>query len=115
MIIKPCGPHILIEVLPVEVKSAGGIVMHSENEAKREHSGRDIGWVRALGNTAFQDLPGCTAGTPSGRAAQWGFKIGDLIEFRRYDGKIPRLADKVKEYENYRLITDTDILAVSGE
>jgi co-chaperonin GroES (HSP10) len=102
--IKPTGTCVLIEVEPVEEKSSGGIVIASKSELKREFGGRDIGRVLAFGPYCYKDF----GLTPEG----WGVKVGDLVEFNRYDGKIPRLAEKDEKYKNYRLITDNDILAV---
>jgi len=38
----------------------------------------------------------------------WGCKIGDIIEFRRYDGQAPEL----EGYEDYFYINDEDVVAV---
>jgi len=113
MELKPCGFHILVEILPVEEVSAGGIITQSSRDLMREKAGRDVGIVKALGNCAYSGIKGCDAETAEGRAEQWGFKIGDLVEFKRYDGKVPRLAEKQKEYENYRLIADQDVCGVA--
>ncbi len=113
MSLKPCGVKILIEVLPVEIKSAGGIVMHSENEVKREKVGRDVGTVKAIGFGAYYGIGGCSKDKPAiERAKEWGFTIGDTVEFNRYDGKPTRFGETNKEFENYRLIDDQDIIGV---
>jgi co-chaperonin GroES (HSP10) len=113
--IKPCGPNILVEIVPVEEKTKAGIVIASQNQLKREQGGRDIGFVRALGTTCYMDLTGIKADTPEDGARQWGYKVNDLVEFRRYDGKIPRLAEINEEYKNLRIVHDNDILCVYDE
>lgn len=115
--IKPCGPVVIVEVVPVDDKYEGTTIVRPTIETKREHGGRDIGYVRAIGPTAYSSLAGCES------AEHWGVKIGDLVEFNRYDGKIPRgseLYEKIivegKEIEskNLRLVHDNDIIASYG-
>lgn len=108
MKIKPAGPYVLIEVVPVEKVSSGGIVL-PEELTKREHDGRDIGKIAALGPMAYKDLDGCQ--TPE----EWGVSIGDQVEFHRYDGKAPRLSETHEELKKYRLILDKQIIAVMEE
>lgn len=115
MNLKPVLSQVLVELLPVEVTSSGGIVLNSENETKREKTGRDIGYLRALSPLAFAGIAGCDADTAEGRALQAGMKIGDKVEFKRYDGKVPTVAEFHKEWEMYRVLTDTNILLVVEE
>lgn len=97
----PCGFQVLIEMEKVERVSAGGIITHTNTEFQREQNGHDVGRIIAFGPLAFV---GFDCSTPE----EWGVKIGDLVEFRRYDGKIPRHDDEIK----YRCINDSDILMV---
>ena len=106
---KPVGHYVLIDVAPVEEKSAGGIIMNSQEDIERETKGRDIGRIIDFGPIAYKGFGGCTC------PADWGVKVGDLVEFNRYDGKIPRLAEERKEYKHYRYINDNDIIAVLEE
>lgn len=105
--ISPCGTTVLVEVEPVEETYEGSSIVRPHNETKREKGGRDIGRIIAFGPYCYQDWKI----TPE----QWGCKVGDLVEFNRYDGKVPRLAEVNKQYENYRLISDNDIIAVYAE
>lgn len=107
--IKPCGCCVLIEVEPVENTYEGTSLLRPTHETKREFGGRDIGKIISIGPLAFKSLDGCTS------AEDWGVKIGDMVEFNRYDGKVPRLSEKDEKYKNYRLIHDNDILAVYEE
>jgi co-chaperonin GroES (HSP10) len=108
MKIRPAGHWVLVEIEPVEDKSAGGIVLPSE-QVKKEHAGRDIGRVVSFGPIAYRSFVGCE------RPEDWGVKEGNLVEFRRYDGKMPRLAEKEESLKNYRLVQDNDIIAVMEE
>ena len=115
MKLYPKMSQILIEMLPVEIKSAGGVIINSENEQKREKGGRDIGYLRDVSPLAWCGVAGCTDETVDGRMKQAGISIGDLVEYKRYDGKTPRIAETHKEFDLYRLIMDTDILCVIKE
>jgi len=95
---SPTGFHLLVRVVDVETTSAGGIVLATTNELSREQAGYDIGVIIAFG-------PQCYQGFDCVRPEQWGVKIGDHIEFRRYDGKPLRY----EQFENYRNLTDSDV------
>lgn len=109
MKIRPKGPYVLIEIPPVEEISPGGIVTKTASVMKREHDGRDIGTIIELGPQAFKSLDGCNS------PEEWGVKEGDFVEFHRYDGKIPRLAEDREEFQRYRLILDKQIIAAMEE
>jgi len=109
MKIKPTGHFVLIKVAPVEEKSAGGIIVSSQNDLERERKGRDIGRVIAFGPIAYQGFADCK------KPEDWGVTVGDLVEFNRYDGKMPRMSEKHPELENFRIISDNDIIAVIEE
>ena len=101
MKITPCGFQVLIEMEEVKNISDGGIVLATSKEHSRETEGHDVGRVVEFGPLAYKGF-GCD--TP----LDWGVKEGDLVEFRRYDGKRPR-----HDYENrYRCIVDSDVLMV---
>lgn len=107
--ITPCGTTVLIEVEPVDETFENSTIVRPTKDTKREFGGRDIGRILAFGPYCYKDFK------LDGKALepeQWGCKVGDLVEFNRYDGKVPRLAEKDDRYKNYRLISDNDILAV---
>jgi hypothetical protein len=94
--------------------------------AEREQNGHDRGIVRAFGPTVFEGFRGIDSEMeyqePNGpthirsttseeRAEQYGVKVGDQVEFNRYDGKIPRETD----YANFRIIQDEHIIGVYDE
>ena len=109
MKIKPVGQYVLVEVLPVEEKSSGGIVLSTANELKREHGGRDVGRILKFGPVAYKGFTDCDS------PEDWGVAVGDLVEFERYNGKIPRMADEIESFKNYRVLYCRDIMAIMEE
>ena len=107
--VLPLGYNVLVEILPVQVQSAGGVFMTSTDEAERERKGRDIARVIAFGPTAYQGYAGCD------KPADWGVKEGDIVELsQRYVGKFSRAGEYNKDYENYRYISDSDICGLAN-
>jgi len=106
MRIRPAGYYILVEVEPVAETHENSSIVMIQDEQKREHGGRDIGTIIEFGPICFQGYADCK------RPSDWGCKVGDLVEFNRYDGKTPRLAESNPELANLRIINDNDIIAV---
>ena len=107
--VLPLGYNVLIEILPVQVASAGGIIMTSTSEEERERKGRDLARVIAFGPTAYLGYAGCD------KPADWGVKEGDIVELStRYDGKFTRAGEYNKQYENYRYVSDQDICGLAN-
>jgi len=108
--VKPLGYNVLVEIVPVQIKSSSGIILNSENEQKREHSGRDLAKVIAFGPLAYQGVGGTECKTP----AEWGVAVGDIVELSaRYDGKFTRAREYSPDYKNYRYVNDQDILGLA--
>lgn len=106
--IKPYGHHVLIEIIPVQFKSTGGIILTTETEAERERKGRDLARVLAFGPTAYKGFSGCSDENAPG---DWGVKVGDIIELKgRYDGKYSSVVDYNDKYKNLRYVADSDII-----
>lgn len=103
---KPTGYRVLIEMDLVENQVQDGALkgfqLTTENQQEREDNGHCVGIIKAFGPTAFLGYEGCE------NPGDWGVELGDLVEFNRYDGKIP-LYDTEKRY---RIINDSDILMV---
>jgi len=57
--VLPLGYNVLVEIIPVQLKTAGGIIRYSEKEKKREHDGCDIARIVAFGPIAFQAYAAC--------------------------------------------------------
>ncbi len=105
---KPCGYYILVEVEPMAETHEGTAIIMVQDERQREHGGRDIGRIKEIGPIAFKGFDNCKG------PEDWGVKKGDLVEFNRYDGKIPRVAEINEDFKNYRVVLDNDIIAVMG-
>lgn len=99
---KPCGFFVLVEIEEVEETTESGIVIATRNELKREQEGQAIGVIKEFGPTCFKGFSGCDG------PEDWGVSIGDRVEFNRYDGK----KCLAKGFENHRLISDNNIVAV---
>lgn len=102
----PCGYNVAVQIEKVEEVSAGGIVLATNTEKKREQGGHDIGVASAFGPTVYLAYEGCDAETAEERAEKWGFKLGDTVVMERYQGKLLNCAG----FENYRVITDNQIM-----
>lgn len=113
MKIKPLGFYVIVEM---EKVTTGGVIELPEDIIAKEQDATSIGYVRAIGPTAFAGYPGCdedskvnpssgvrTYMTP---ADKWGLKVGQKIEYRKFEGK----KSAVKGYENYRYIPDSHII-----
>jgi co-chaperonin GroES (HSP10) len=102
---KPTGYHVEVEVETVEEMSAGGIVLNTGKDLKREQDGHHKGKIIAFGPTAYKSLQGCDS------PVEWGVEVGDRVMFTRYDGKLVEEDSDDKR----RLVRDTDIIYVLGE
>ena len=112
--LDPLGFYVLVEVVEVENISQGGIYLGNQG---REQSAEEAGYVRAIGPTAYMGWEGCDPASEwneiSGEIAiaphqQWGLNIGDLVEFRAYEGK----KSAVPGFERWRYIPDSHIVGV---
>ena len=107
---KPLGHFVLVELIPVQFKSTGGIVLMSNDEIKREESAGSVAKILAFGPTAYKGFANCE------RPEDWGVTVGDTVELSgRYDGKKSRLADYDEKYKNLRYILDDDIVGVFSQ
>jgi len=108
--VLPLGYNVLVEILPVQVATSSGIILaSSEDEVERERKGRDIARIIAFGPIAFKGYAGCEC------PADWGVHDGDIVELStRYDGKFTRAGEYGKQYENYRYVSDQDIMGIAN-
>jgi len=109
MKIKPLGYFVLVDVTAAEHVTKGGIIKPREL-VEKENMGEETGIVVAFGPTAFVGMRGCEA-TDRPAYEQWGVKVGDKVEFKKYEGK----KSYVEGFENYRYIPDTHLLGVVYE
>lgn len=107
--VKPLGYNVLVEIIPVQIKSQGGIILNTVDEQERERKGRDLARIVEFGPTAYIGYSGCDS------PADWGVKVGDIVELStRYDGKFTRASEYSDKYENYRYVSDQDILGMAS-
>lgn len=101
---QPCGYYVLVEMDKFEEKSAGGIILATVAEGKRENGGMTTGTIKAFGPSAYKGFPGCNG------PDDWGVKIGDRFRTHRYAGD-PISVDDVNK-EHWRLIEDSAIKSI---
>ena len=107
MKIKPLGFYVLIEMEIVEETTEGGILLPGDM-VNKEQDATSIGFVRAIGPTAYVGYPGCEVSDSenSEPCSKWGLEIGQKIEYRKFEGK----KSAAKGYEDYRYIPDSHII-----
>ena len=104
--IKPVGFYVLIEDVKVEETTEGGIIIPVDTHAK-EQDGVDQGHIVAFGPLAFAGYPKQNGEYCQG-PEDWGVKVGDKVEFRRYEGKTSNAGDGRK----LRYVPDGSIIGV---
>jgi hypothetical protein len=115
--ITPKGHYILIELIEVQQKSKGGIIL---TDAGKEQKAVQFAKVLKIGPTAFMGIDGCdpTKYAPSHPRYTmepyqiWGISIGETVGMNRYEGSDVNVAG----IKNYRVIPDTQLThGVEGE
>lgn len=101
----PLGFYVLVEVVEVEQISGGGIYLGNQG---REQSAEEAGYLRAVGPTAYAGWEGCEATDELAPYQRWGLEVGDLVEFRAYEGK----KSAVPGYDRWRYIPDSHIVGI---
>ena len=95
--ITPLLNRVLLKPLFVVNKSAGGIILATDEMSEREQMANTTGEVVAIGDLAFQ-----------GEYEAPPFKVGDKIIFAKYAG----LMYVGKDGNKYRMINDDDITGI---
>lgn len=96
----PLGHLVMVSIPEKEVVSSGGIILTPlKSDIRREEDGSQIGFVHAIGPTAYASLGD---GTP------W-VKVGDKVYFKRYAGVEYRAN---KDAPLYRIMNDDDIYMI---
>ncbi len=107
MKLKACGYYVLIEIPAKEDEIESSLLYIPDDVKDQEIVNSDVGIVRDIGLGAFSGMEAVNGATATERAKQWGFEVGDKVEFTRYDGKRP----SQEGYENYRFIQDQHIIS----
>lgn len=102
--ISPVGFYVLIEIPKVEEVSEGGIIMPADL-TKKERVSIQTGTIREFGPTAYVDWAGCKQDGKTPPEC-WGLKIGDVVEFRKFEGMSSSIDD------SFRYIPDSHIVGV---
>ncbi|MCI0562003.1 MAG: hypothetical protein MN733_26240 [Nitrososphaera sp.] len=102
--ISPAGHRILVWPIPVERTTTSGIIIPDES-AKREDMAQIKAEVVAIGTGAFKTMPGYESDT-----APW-CQVGDVVLIAKFAG----LYYNSKDGRSYRVINDSDVVAVIEE
>jgi len=113
MKIKPTGYYVLIKMEEVketiEEGALKGFQLSTGEDHKRQQDGHDVGRIEGFGPNCYRGFRGIDDNASlEERALQYGCKVGDQVEFNRYDGKQPRHLEE----GNYRIIQDEHIIGV---
>ena len=109
MKLRPLGYHVIIEI--EEPEAAKSDIYIPPEFLQDEVTNADQGVVRAIGPTCFSGMEMLDGETGEERAAQWGFKIGDTVAFKKYQGT----TFSVEGYENHIMVLDQDVKGVIDE
>lgn len=117
MKIKPCGYFVLVDVTPVAKVTDWGFEL-TDDTVSKEQTIKDTGRIIAIGPAAYIGMRGCTeedmarTGLPAHKL--WGVDVGDVVEFRKYEGKVADSSQQ--EGMSYmRYIPDTHIMGVIND
>lgn len=96
--LKPCGDRVLIELVPAEEITQGGIIIPNEIKEAERYATQEA-WIVDIGPTAWKML---------GDGEPWA-KIGDRVLVVKYSGQN---REDLEDGKVHRIISDEDILAV---
>lgn len=89
---EPCGHQLLVELVPVEDKYEGSLILRADTERKKEQRGQDIAKVIGIGPECWPDEKGPRC------------SVGDTILFGRYNGY------SIPGEDRLTIINDDDVL-----
>lgn len=90
---RPCGPRVVVRLKKFEEVSKGGIILETETTKRRAQYGTEFAYVEQVGD----------------ECEKW-CEVGDLVLIAKYCG-----ADHEHDGEIYRVVEDTDIVAILEE
>ena len=101
---NPIGTRVLLKLIEVETKTAGGILL-PESAVDKEAAMQQDAIIEAMGSVAFQhEVGGIMTDYPDKP------KVGDKVRIIKYVGDPFEM-----EGGKYRIVNDCDILAVSKQ
>lgn len=100
--IHPTGNRVIIQPVEVEEKTASGLVL-AETTRKHKELLQSVGYVAAIGPTAFQKSPF------TGQAA---YSIGDLVMYGTYAGQEFDARDVNHKPVRMRIMNDSEVTAL---
>jgi co-chaperonin GroES (HSP10) len=92
--LKPIYKRLLVRLEPIETKSAGGIILATDE--RRQKNGSEKGTILAVSEDCFTEYEGLP-------------KVGDQIYFAKYAGKFVVDPDTGEELV---LLNDEDVVAI---
>lgn len=108
MKIKPLTGQVLVEILPSETQSAGGIRLPDHTLSPEEHQERSHSPTPPPGITGIVRAIGSWPKLPSGRALMPEFGIGNKVVLRPHSGQ-----DMQRNVgERFKMVLQDDVLAV---
>ena len=57
--VKPLGYKVLVEIIPVQFTSPGGIILGTPEDMEAERRGRELARIVEFGPTAYKGFEGC--------------------------------------------------------
>lgn len=101
---NPIGTRVLLKLIEVETKTAGGILL-PESSVEKEAAMQQDAIIEAMGSVAFQhEVGGVMTDYPDKP------KVGDKVRIIKYVGDPFEM-----EGGKFRIVNDCDILAVSKQ
>jgi chaperonin GroES len=92
--IQPIGPHILVQPVKEEEKTASGLIIQTSGKGEKPKKGKVI----ALGTGAKDE---------NGKDIPFSVKVGDTVLFKKYAPEEIEM-----DGEEYLIMKESDILAV---
>lgn len=118
--VEPMGFYVAIRVTTAESHSESGIYLGGSQTAK-EQAAMQTGEIVAFGPTSYIGWEGCkpdhtvdypgTSGLPS---SLWGCKVGDIVEFKPFEGMESSVDDTIRYIPDSHLVGRVTKAAKNG-
>ena len=101
------GYRVVIEELPVERKSKGGIIIDVGDALERRQGGQTLGILVAIGGLAFTNKEFFADGDRD------MYPLGSIVMHKKYGGYLFTLDQNDVNATRYRSIPDTDVIMLA--